>query len=193
MKKRHIILASASSHRAKLLEQLGIPFEVVPSTYEEDMSLPLSPEDLAVHLSLGKASEVATRYTDHLIIGADTFTVLDGILLGKPKDEADALAMLHNSNGRVLQIVGGVTVIDSKSGQTESISYIELVHFKQASTAELEAYVATGEAMGKAGAFGMQGKAAVLVEKVEGEPSGVIGLPLCKLNNLLQKFDITIF
>ena len=193
MSKCNLILASGSPHRAKLLEQLGIPFEIVPSKYEEDMTLPLSPEDLAVHLSLGKAAEVATRCTDHIIIGADTFTVLDGKFLGKPKDEADALQMLQNSNGRVLDIISGVTVIESFSGQTESFSNVDKVYFKQATDEELEAYVATGEAMGKAGAFGMQGKAAVLIEKVEGEPSGVIGLPLCKLATLLQKFDITIF
>ena len=187
-----IILASASPRRKELFAKLGIPFTVEASEYEEDMSLKLTPRKLALVLSHGKAAAVAKKHDEGIVIGADTFVVLKNHLLGKPKNEDEAKKMLQRQSGKSLDIITGFTIIDAASGKMVQKTVVTTVCIKRLTSHEIDAYVASGEPMDKAGAFAIQGIGSVLIKHIEGDFLGAMGLPLYDLANTLKKFGVQV-
>jgi len=185
-----IILASQSPRRRQLLEQLGLRFSIVVPRASEDYSPALGPEEIVGELSRRKAEAVRRQTPDSnaVIIAADTMVFLDGLRLGKPRDGQEAFTMLSALSGRTHQVRTGVTVAQGERLETrvETTS----VTFRPLSPREISAYIATGDPMDKAGAYGVQGKAALFVERLEGDYFNVMGLPLCLLGRLLGEFGI---
>ena len=151
-----LILASASPRRRELLEHLGLSFSVIPARGPETPPPGAGAGETARALSEAKAREVAAAHPDAVVIGADTVVEIDGCLLGKPRDEADAKNMLRRLSGREHRVCTGVTVI--ADGRTESLWETTRVFFRAMTDGEIDAYVATGEPMDKAGAYGYQGR-----------------------------------
>ena len=179
---QRIILASASPRRRELLQMLGLAFEVRPARGEERMPQGAAPDELVMALSRQKAEELAAP--DAIVIGADTVVALDGVILGKPKDAEDAKRMLLKLSGRRHTVYTGVTVLRgstmlSRAERTE-------VFFRPLDGDEIERYVATGEPLDKAGAYGIQGFGSLFVERIEGDFFNVMGLPLCCLGKMLK-------
>jgi len=187
---RKIILASASTRRHEILKLTGLNFSVWPSTYEEDLKLPLKPRELARFLSRKKAEAVAHKYKNAIIIAADTFIVFKKRLLGKPHTEKDAENMLKMLNGKIHSVITGFTIIDTGSNKTLSRSVETRVYFKKLTREEISAYVRSKEPLDKAGAYAVQGLGAVFIEKIEGDFFNVMGLPLFALTESLEKFGI---
>jgi len=185
-----IVLASGSPRRLELLEKMGIKdFAVLVDTSEEVITPGLSPEEQVKKLSLQKAQNVAKKCNkDDIIIAADTIVYLDSKPLGKPVSNADAISMLKDLSGRKHSVYTGVTLLrDNKV-----ISHAERtdVSFREVSGSEIEAYVKTGEPMDKAGSYAAQGRAAVFIERIEGDFFNVMGLPLCKVSKMLKEFEV---
>ncbi len=209
-----LILASASPRRKALLEGLGLSFEIVPSGIPEDggegPALRTAPA-----LALAKAREVAVRVgaglmagadtaaargpgipqsafriPQCLVLGADTIVECEGRCLGKPADAAEARAMLRALSGRTHQVVTGVALVDAATGRAEADAAVTDVTFRELTDAEIAAYVESGEPFGKAGAYAIQGLAALFVEAIHGSPSNVIGLPLTLIQDLLRRFGM---
>ncbi|MEK6969084.1 MAG: Maf family protein [Nanoarchaeota archaeon] len=191
--KKKIILASTSSRRHSLLQQIGLEFEVVASNYEEDMTLDLPPAELAKTLARGKALEVAERKKSGLIIGVDTFISLDGKKIGKPKDKKDAKKILRMISNRTLKIYSGIALIDAQNKEELLDHVITEVKMRKITNQEIDSYIATGEPLDKAGAFAIQGLGAVFVSRINGCYFNVMGLPLYRLAKDLQKMGIDIF
>jgi septum formation protein len=187
---RKIVLASKSERRKMLLQQINLDFEIRESEYEEDMSAMSDPCELAKFLALGKAQDVAKHYDDAIIIGADTFVFYEGKFIGKPKDKEDAKIILTNFSGNTHNIVTGLAIIDTKNNLIVSDYDEARVTFRKLSPEEIDDYIATGEPMDKAGAYGLMHRAAVLIEKVDGDFYSVIGLPLNKLHVALKKMGV---
>ena len=188
-----IILASGSPRRKELMEMFHPEqLEIIPARGEEKAHPELSPDALVMELSRCKAAEVADAHAapDDAVIGADTVVVLDGAVLGKPRDAADAKRMLRALSGRAHTVFTGITVI--RSGEVQSRAVRTDVHFRPLTDGEIDRYIATGEPMDKAGAYGAQGYASLFVEKLEGDFFNVMGLPLCALGNLLQQMGVNL-
>lgn len=187
-----IVLASGSPRRKELLERIGVTdFLVRVPEVEETFPEGLTPQEVVSHISREKA-EAASRLCgpEDIIITADTMVFLDQARLGKPRDEAHALEMLTALQGRKHTVCTGVSVCqgDRRLTETESTD----VFFRPASEAELRRYIATGEPMDKAGAYGVQGRGALLVERLEGDFFNVMGLPVLRLARMLEKFGISL-
>lgn len=181
-----IILASASPRRKELLGYLGVPFEVVPSAYEEWM--PPTHSDvpaLAQHLAAEKARDVARRYPDRLVLGADTIVVLGERVYGKPVDVPDAERMLAELSGRTHQVVTAVVLVER--GALTTVAVTTDVTFRSLPAEEIRAYVATGEPLDKAGSYGIQGYGAILIEAIRGDYTNVVGLPVPTVARLLRE------
>ena len=190
--RRPLVLASSSPRRRDLLTRLGIEFTVDPSDAPEVFAPELPIEAVVSQLALAKARAVAHRHCGSLIIAADTLVALDGEVFGKPLDRADATRMLRAMSGRSHSVVSGLVALDADSMRHDWRAVETHVHFRALAEAEIEAYVSTGEPLDKAGAYGLQDLGAVFVERVEGDPYNVIGLPLVALNELLQDFGACI-
>lgn len=178
------VLASQSPRRNDLLQLLRVPFVVRPADIDEAMDATLPPLQEVARVSRLKA-EATPREPDDVVIAADTIVVLDGKVLGKPADREDAIGMLRSLSGRDHQVMTGMTVLrDSRA-----ITHTEItdVHFRPLTEAEILSYVETGEPMDKAGAYGIQGFAAPFVEAIRGDYYNVMGLPVCKLWQMLQE------
>lgn len=188
-----IILASTSPRRKELLRQIGLAVTVMPSDFEEDMSLNLSDAELAKTLALGKAKSVAKRLKKGVVIGSDTFIVFKKERIGKPKDKNDARKILKTLSGKTMKIYSGLAVIDLEKKKEFTDCEITELKLKKLSKKEIENYIKTGEPLDKAGAFAIQGRGAVFIQKINGCYSNVIGLPLYKLYLILQKSGIDIF
>ncbi len=199
-----IILASGSPRRKELLEQMGLTFEVCPAKGEEVITTTV-PSDVVEELSRQKAEEVAggilswmVRHSlqDILIIGSDTVVAFEGKILGKPKDEADAKRMLSMLSGKTHSVFTGVTfVFIDQSGKTGEYTFYDKtdVTMYDMSEKEIEHYIATGEPMDKAGAYGIQGKGAIYIKGIAGDFYNVMGLPIGKLYQELLKLGINIY
>jgi septum formation protein len=188
-----IILASASPRRAALLRQIGLGFRTSPSALGDDGEAALpgeSPEACARRLALSKAQEVAMRLARGLVIGADTVVVCDDRLFGKPRDEEEALAFLLSLAGRTHRVITGVAVVDAETARAEVEAAVTAVVMRPFGVHEAAKYVATGEPMDKAGAYGIQGRGALLVEGIQGDYFNVVGLPLTLLATLLRRFGV---
>ena len=179
-----LILASQSPRRKELLGLFHIPFTVKVADIDEAMDPARSPAQEVARVSRAKAESIE-GHADDVIIAADTIVVLGGQVLGKPKDEADAIAMLTALSGRDHQVMTGVTVLRGDKALTHT--EITDIHFRPLSQKEIEAYVATGEPMDKAGSYGIQGGAALFAEKMHGDYYNVMGLPVCRLWQMLQQ------
>ncbi|MBI4304122.1 MAG: septum formation inhibitor Maf [Chloroflexi bacterium] len=187
-----IILASASPRRRELLAKIGLKFEVEPSNDEEELTSALEPDALAKSLSLKKAALVAKNHRNALVIAADTFVVLEGQILGKPKTESDARKMLAAISGKQHSVITGFTIIDTGSNKVLSRSVATRVHIRKLTAKEIDAYVKTKEPLDKAGAYAIQGLGSVIVEKIEGDYFNVVGLPLSALAEALKEFGVKI-
>ena len=185
-----IILASQSPRRRELLAQMGVPqFEVVPALGEEIASPGLSPAQLVEVLSRQKAEEVAVQAgPDDVVIAADTVVAVDGAVLGKPRDPADAARMLSLLSGRAHTVYTGVTVRRGTFSRTAHEA--TQVRFRPLTQSEISAYIATGEPMDKAGAYGIQGLGGLLVAGIQGDYHNVVGLPVCRLGRMLLDFGV---
>lgn len=190
--KRKIILASASPRRKELLEKLDLDFSVCPADIDESL---LPDEDAAMYplrTAVQKAMAVAKTAEDALVIAADTVVAVDDDILGKPRDEAEAKGMLQRLSGREHIVITGIGVVDTASGRTLSATEQTIVYFHPLRDEEIDAYIATGECMDKAGSYGIQGKGSLLVRKIDGDYFNVMGLPLSRLYRLLLNIDADI-
>ncbi len=178
MTARRLILASTSPRRRAILERAGLDFEAVGSDYEEDMTLDLPPAKLAERLSQGKAASVSAKRPEAVVLAADTIVVLDGRVLGKPKTPERAREMLAALSGRAHSVITGFTVSCAAESRSETASVESAVVFKPLTPGQIDAYVATGEPLDKAGAYAVQERGGELVERVEGDYLNVVGLPL---------------
>ena len=185
-----LILASGSPRRRDLLGDLGIPFQIAVSDVAETLAPGLDPEAQAMALAERKARAVASGLEAGIVLGADTVVVLDGRLLGKPQDDADAIEMLRLLSGRDHRVVTGIATIDAATCSLNSSTVSTVVHFRPLSEAEIAAYVATGEPRDKAGAYAIQGVGGELVHDLRGCFSNVVGLPLCETARLLREVGI---
>ena len=185
-----IILASKSPRRRALLEQMGVTdFRVITPDIDEHMDRALPPAELVRLISEEKARAVAAQAgPDAVVIAADTVVALDGAVLGKPADEEDAFRMLSLLSGCRHQVYTGLTVL--RGEQCFSVWEETSVTFRPLSPEEIEAYIATGEPMDKAGAYGIQGYGALLVEGISGDYYNVMGLPVCRLGQILGRLGV---
>lgn len=183
-----IILASQSPRRRELLSLIGIPHDVRPADLDEAVLPGEIPVAHAERLARAKADAIARREPGAVVIGADTIVVLDGDILGKPNDNSEAAATLRRLSGRTHTVHTAVAV--ARNGRTVSgVESVE-VTFRPLSDAQIETYIATGEPMDKAGAYGIQGYGAVVVERVHGDYFAVMGLALGRLVGLLDQVGV---
>ena len=183
-----LILASASPRRRELMGYFGLPFDIVPAAGPETPPAGADAAHTAEALALAKAKEIAESHPGAVVIGADTVVEIEGVILGKPKDEEDARRMLRMLSGREHRVYTGLAVI--YGDKIESCAECTRVHFRPMTGAEIDDYIATGEPMDKAGAYGYQGRAGMYVEKIEGDFFNVVGLPLCLLGNMLSEAGV---
>ncbi len=179
-----VILASQSPRRKELMGLFHIPFTVRVSDADETMAPNLSPAEAVAQVSRRKA-EAVSRQADDVVIAADTIVVLGSQILGKPRDEADASRMLHLLSGRDHQVMTGMTVL--RGDQALVCTEITDIHFRPLSDREIDAYIRTGEPMDKAGSYGIQGGAALFADRMHGDYYNVMGLPVCRLGQLLRQ------
>lgn len=179
-----IILASASPRRAVLLEQIGLAFSVQPADVDETPKNGEPPEQYVQRLARDKALAVSASAPDCLVLGADTTVVLDGRILGKPADANDARAMLGRLSGATHQVMTAVAL--AQNGRSQCRLVITEVCFRELSAAEIDAYIATGEPMDKAGGYGIQGLGGIFINELRGSYSSVVGLPLQETAALLE-------
>jgi septum formation protein len=181
MPANRIVLASASPRRAELLESAGIRFQVIPGHVDETPLPDERPVDHVLRLAEDKAREAARREEGDFFIGADTIVLCASEIMGKPRDAADATRMLEALAGREHQVVTGFAIYQRQRDTTHRQAVATRVFFKELSTREITAYVATGCPMDKAGAYAIQGGAAFMVRSIEGSYTNVVGLPLCEV------------
>ena len=179
-----LILASQSPRRKELLGLFHIPFTIAVADIDETMDPTKDPAREVARVSRAKAMAIPREIED-VVIAADTIVVLDGTVLGKPKNAAHAEAMLTALSGKDHQVMTGVTVLRGEKILTHT--EITDIHFRPLSQKEIRAYVASGEPMDKAGAYGIQGGAALFAEKMHGDYYNVMGLPVCRLWQMLQQ------
>ncbi len=184
---REIILASTSPRRRDLMDRLGVPYRTIPPRFEETpTSLP--PETEALSFAEQKALSVQEECPGALVIGSDTLIDCGGEKLGKPSDPADAERILTKLSGKTHRVLTAVVLLDTKDGSLKRHCEIAFVTFKPLAPEKIRDYVATGEPMGKAGAYAVQGKArTMLIEKVEGDEEAIIGLPVRILKKWLTE------
>ncbi|MCR4719115.1 MAG: Maf family protein [Firmicutes bacterium] len=195
---KKIVLASGSPRRREILKNLGLDFEVLVSDADESKidKKTVSPPLYVQELALLKAVSVAEKLKNKnaLIISADTIVCLDGQILGKPKDDEDAAAMLSMLSGKCHSVFSGICVMDAKTLKSVCAKEETKVYFKELTPEKIKDYVKTGEPSDKAGAYAVQGIGALFTEKVDGDFFNVIGLPVKKLFDILEKeFEFDIF
>jgi len=185
-----LVLASASPRRSQLMREVGLEFDIIPSRVAEQGISAACPEGLVMRLAHAKAADVAGRLESGIVIGADTIVVVDEEILGKPIDHDDARKMLRALSGREHQVFSGLAVIEAGSGRCLTDYEMTRVRFRPLTGSSIDRYVATGEPMGKAGAYAIQGVGSLLVLGIEGDYNCVVGLPLCKLALMLSEFGV---
>ena len=184
-----LILASASPRRSELMSRMGLEFVVRTASCDETLDPFAAPEDEAARLSLMKAQAVLPRCkADDVIVAADTIVVCDSLMMGKPRSESEAFSMLQRLSGREHQVMTGLTVLSARHKETVTVT--TGVRMRELSEAEIRAYIATGEPMGKAGAYAVQGLASMFIMGIDGDYYNVMGLPVCTLTTILRKCGI---
>ena len=173
------------------MAQMGVRFDVVPSSFDEQLDDTRSPEEVAKELALGKAREVAGHYPDALVIGSDTIVEIDGKQLEKPKDPADAKRLLTMLSGNINTVFTSLTVVCLAKAIEVVSADATNVYFKPFNEAAIDSYIATGDSMDKAGAYGIQSGAAPLIDYIAGDYDTVIGLPTRELSRILRELGIS--
>ena len=181
--RRPLVLASASPRRRELLGWLGVPFEIQPAALEERRRAGEAPAAYVRRIATEKALAVAAHHPDALVLGADTEVVLGDAVLGKPRDAGHAREMLARLSGRTHEVISAVALVGGDEAETKVV--VSRVRFDDLDPDRIDAYVATGEPLDKAGAYALQGRGAALIRWMEGSPSAVIGLPLAETAALL--------
>ena len=185
-----IILASGSPRRRELLGDLGLNFEVQPSKAEEPAPFPdEAPEDYAKRMAEMKTRDVAKHFTDKTVLGADTIVVLGQEIMGKPKDDTDALTKLTALSGQTHQVISAFCIV-LPNGKTITKAVTTAVDMRVSSEAELKGYIATGEPTDKAGAYAIQGIGTFLVTAIRGSYTNVVGLPVARVLDTLLSLKI---
>lgn len=185
-----LLLASASPRRRELLSLTGLPFTVDAPDVDETCELP--PREAVLEISRRKALAAARLHPGHVILAADTLVSVDEQALGKPRDAEEAFRMLRSLSGRWHQVYTGVSVVDAQ-GHLRSETDVTDVHFEPMSDEVIRRYIATGEPMDKAGAYGIQGLGSLFVEKIDGDFYNVMGLPVERLGRTLARFGVNFF
>ncbi|MBZ2168485.1 Maf family protein [Marinobacter sp. F4216] len=180
-----VVLASASPRRSELLQQMGVSFTVQPADVDETPNSGERPDTYVERLAREKALAVFDDYPDALVLGSDTSVVLDDRILGKPLDQSEARTMLKRLSGRSHQVMTSVALV-SKSG-CRALVVVTDVEFRTLSEGEIDAYIASGEPMDKAGSYGIQGLGGIFVRELRGSYSAVVGLPLQETAGLLEQ------
>ena len=182
-----ILLASSSPRRREILEMLGLNFKVIPSSADETVPKGLSPAQTVEYLARIKAQAVRNSASqEDIIVSADTIVVIDGQIFGKPADRNEAIEMLSRLSGRTHEVYTGICVNDQVSHECSKVT------FRTLSMDEIEAYIDTGEPMDKAGAYGIQGKGSLLVSRIEGDYFNIMGLPVCRLGQMLKNYGVKV-
>ncbi|ENK0839302.1 Maf-like protein [Clostridium botulinum] len=192
----NIILASASQRRQELLKRILENFQIIVSDFDES-SIPFKNNipSYVMNLAEGKARSVSKKIMDqdnNLIIGCDTIVAFNNRILGKPKDKKDAFEMLQALSGNEHEVYSGLAILDVKSNKIIKDFVCTKVKFSKLSSVQMEKYINTGDPMDKAGAYGIQGKAGVFVENINGCYYNVVGLPLNKLNSMLMEMGVNL-
>lgn len=186
---KKLILASSSPRRKELLEQVKLPFTISTSNVDETYDSHLSPVEIVQFLARKKAEAVFKNHRDSIVLGSDTIVVLDGKILGKPKNQSEAKQMLSSLSGRTHAVITGVAIMSKE--KEECFAVETLVTFYELTDFEIEYYVDTGEPFDKAGAYGIQGIGATLVKEIKGDYFSVVGLPIARTVRELAKFGLT--
>lgn len=190
----NIILASASPRRKEILENTNVKFKIMASSIEELTLEGESPRQMVMRLAFEKGIDIASRQKSDLVISADTIVVLDNTVLGKPKDEIEARKMITSLSGRTHQVITGISLINLDNNKKIIDYVISNVKFKNLSEEDINDYIRTKESLDKAGAYGIQGYGALLVEEIQGDYFNIVGLPISRLSDLLKKyFNINLF
>ena len=190
-----IILASGSPRRKDILNMLGIPFDVIVSDADESVPEGTAPGEMVKELSLRKAEAVSKNLSgEAIVIGSDTVVYLDNEILGKPKDGADAYAMLEKLSGRTHIVYTGITVIFKSDSGEKAVSAVDAteVTFKKLAPENISAYIASEEPFGKAGAYAVQGIGSIFIERINGDFFTVVGMSPKVLSGILESQDIDI-
>lgn len=182
----NVILASASPRRKELLSYIVPDFRIIPSNEDETLPDNFPAEKSAEFLAAKKAVHISALYPESIVIGSDTVVLVDGEILGKPSDEADAYRMLKKLSGKTHTVITGVCISQGK--KKKSFSEETKVEFYPLSDKEIRDYIATGDPMDKAGAYGIQGKGCILIKGIEGDFFTVMGLPAARLKRELSEF-----
>jgi septum formation protein len=193
MNNKRLILASSSPRRRELLSGLKLDFITHPSDDNEDVPYGTLPIEMVELLSLRKARSIMNKYETGIIIGSDTIVVLNDEVLGKPKDNTDAHAMLTKLQGNAHTVYTGVAIIDAESGEYKVSHNRTQVTIKALTGEKISRYIATGEPADKAGAYAIQGFGATIVEGIEGDYFTVVGLPVGLLTEMLESFGVHIY
>ena len=195
MNEAPLILASASPRRAELLRQIGLQFQVCASVIQENMpAFSVTPETLVQDLALDKVKQVVDMvFQKAIIIGADTIVVMENRILGKPSGPEEAEQTLSLLSGKEHFVYTGLAIMEKPSHRYELSFAVTKVKFRFLSSRAIRSYVATGEPLDKAGSYGIQGKGALLVERIEGCYFNVVGLPISKLVSMLETFGVRVW
>ncbi|RIZ64726.1 MAG: septum formation inhibitor Maf [Methylococcales bacterium] len=186
-----IILASASPRRQELLDQINVTYKVYPVDIDETPKTDESPLEYVQRIAAEKSAACKARLNPELpILAADTSVVLGDIIMGKPKDQADALAMLMRLSGKTHLVYSAISVRGREHGKAVSVTEVTFRHLQEQ---EILAYWQTGEPLGKAGSYAIQGLGAIFVESIKGSFSGVVGLPLFETVELLSNQGVAVF
>lgn len=189
--KHHLILASKSPRRSYLLDQAGLTFTVIPSSFDENSVSPSTPETYVKTLAEAKAADVSKAYPESWVIGADTIVVIDGKILGKPDSKEQARTMLKRLSGKTHQVFTGYCICCRDRERSFSDSVKTDVLFKNLADNEIEWYINTSEPFDKAGAYAIQGLGTFIVKSIKGSYTNVVGLPVCEVIELLIQEGIT--
>lgn len=183
-----LILASKSPRREELLQKITDDFEIIVSDVDEVLPSDITCEEAPVYLAALKANAVAREHPGSVVIGSDTVVILDGVILGKPKDEDDAFSMLRRLSGKTHTVITGCCITDGKNERRFSDS--TQVTFYELTDEEIQKYIATGDPMDKAGSYGIQEKGTLFVKGIVGDFFNVMGLPIAKLFRELREFEV---
>ncbi|MEE4639567.1 MAG: Maf family protein [Wenzhouxiangella sp.] len=192
MLSQSLILASASPRRRALLDRCGVTFTVVVSAIDESVADGEDPADYVLRLARAKAEAVHRRHPQSFVLGSDTTVVVDGRILGKPSGPVEARDMLSRLSGRSHEVMSAVALLSPDGSRAERLSVTE-VEFALLPEAWIDAYVATGDGLDKAGAYGIQNEAGVWIRRLSGSYSGVVGLPLFETAELLREAGLIRF
>jgi septum formation protein len=191
--KQKIILASKSPRRHKLAKQMGLEFEVIPSLYEENMTLKMTAENLVMTLAYGKAYEVAKKKKEGIVVGIDTFIFFKRKIIGKPHTKEKAFEIIKKFSGEKILVYSGMALINCNTKKQIKDFEVSEVEFENMKDEEINNYIKTSEPIDKAGGFAVQGLGSIFIKKINGCYSNIVGFPINNIYKNLQKLGVNIF